>query len=532
MSQETVVARVTDLKDDEMKEIEVGGAKVLLVRQKGRFFALGGECSHYGGPLAEGALSGSRVVCPWHQAAFNVQTGEMLEPPALDDLARFEVRVDGEQVIIQTPDTGPGPHPPKMCRCDSQADKRTFAILGAGAAGNAAAQTLRQEGFKGRVVMITQEARLPYDRPNLSKGYLAGLAPPDSLPLRSEEFFRGIDVEVMLGRPVEQVNHGSREIVFKDGTQMAYEALLLATGGIPRRLAAPGADLENVFYLRSADDADAIIAAAPAGARAVVVGASFIGMETAASLSRRDLQVTVTAPGAVPFARNLGPEIGAVFQKLHEENGVAFRLGAQVTELTGRGRVEQMRLNTGETLAADLVLGGIGVQPATHFLQGMEINADGSISVDEYLKVAEGLYAAGDIARFPDWRTGEAIRIEHWRLAEQHGRAAARNMAGRPTPFRGVPFFWTEHFDLNLQYVGFATAWDDLIVQGDLGARDFLAFYVREGRVLAAAGINRDRQLAAIAELMRRGAMPLAQELAAGPLDFPERLARLPQPDH
>ncbi|MBM4272935.1 MAG: Rieske 2Fe-2S domain-containing protein [Deltaproteobacteria bacterium] len=529
MFQETVVARVTDLKDGEMKEVEVDGAKVLLVRLKGRFFAIGGECSHYGGPLAEGALSGSRVVCPWHQATFNVQTGEVLEPPALDDLARFEVRVEGDQVIVRTPDTGAGPHPPQMCRCDSRADGRTLVILGAGAAGNVAAQTLRQDDFKGKVVMITQEMRLPYDRPNLSKGYLAGLAPPDSLPLRSEDFFRQIEVEVLLGRRVVQVNHGSREIIFHDGARLNYDGLLLATGSIPRRLAAPGADLENVFTLRSADDADAIMAAAPAGAQAVVVGGSFIGMEVAASLTKRGLQVAVTAPGATPFARTLGPEIGGVFQKLHEENGVAFHLGARVDKLEGRGRVEQVHLSTGVTLPADLVVVGIEVRPATDFLKGVDVNADGSVSVDECLKVAEGLYAAGDIARFPDWRTGEAMRIEHWRLAQQHGRVAAHNMAGKPVAFRGVPFFWTEHFDLNLQYVGFAAAWDDLIIHGDLAARNFLAFYVREGRVLAAAGINQDRKLAAIAELMRQEALPRLEELAAGPLDFSELLGRLPQ---
>jgi NADPH-dependent 2,4-dienoyl-CoA reductase/sulfur reductase-like enzyme/nitrite reductase/ring-hydroxylating ferredoxin subunit len=527
MPQEEAVARITDLKDGEMKEVEVAGAKVLLVRLQGRFWAIGGECSHYGGPLAEGALSGSRVVCPWHQATFNVQTGEMLEPPALDDLARFQVRVEGDQVIVRAPDSGTGPHPPSMCRCDSRADGRTFVILGAGAAGNVAAQTLRQVGFKGRVLLITRETRLPYDRPNLSKGYLSGLAPPDSLPLRSKDFFRGIDVEVLLGRRVDQVNHGSREMVFQNGAKLSYDALLLATGGIPHRLPVPGADLENVFTLRNVGDADAILAAASAGARAVIVGASFIGMETAASLTRRGLKVTVTAPGAIPFARSLGPEIGGVLQKLHEENGVAFRLGTQVTEIQGRGRVEQVRLNTGETLAADLVLVGIGVRPAIDFLKGVEVNANGSVSVDEFLRVTDGLYAAGDIARFPDWRTGEAIRIEHWRLAEQHGQVAARNMAGKPTPFRGVSFFWTEHFDLNLQYVGFAKTWDDLIVHGDLEARNFFAFYVREGLVLAAAGINQDRQLAAIAELMRQGAMPPPRDLAAGPVDFPGLLKRL-----
>jgi len=527
MAKEAVVAKVSDLKDGDMKEVVVGETKVLLARINGVFYATAGECTHYGGPLAEGSLKGERVICPWHQANFNVTTGAILEPPALDTLPVFKVRVEGDEVIVGIPGTGAASQPPSMCRCNRQADGRTLVILGAGAAGNTAAQTLREDGYEGRLVMISREQRLPYDRPNLSKGYLAGLAGPDSLPLRGEDFYRSHDIELLLGRQVVQVDPAAKVLTLADRRDLSYHALLVATGGTARPLEVPGAGLANVFTLRSADDADAIIAAAGSDKRAVVVGASFIGMETAASLTRRGLKVTVVGPGAIPFTRTLGPEIGRMLIGLHQEQGVSFRMGERVARLEGNGRVETVVLDSGATLAADLVLAGLGIMPATGFLQGVPLNPDGSVTVDQYLRAAEDLYAAGDMARFPDWRTGEAIRIEHWRLAEQHGRLAAHNMAGKPTPWRGVPFFWTEHFDQNLQYVGFASSWDEIIFDGDIEDRKFLAFYVRENRVLAAAGLGRDREMTAIAELMRLGHLPGPDALRRGTVDVVESLRRL-----
>ena len=522
-----IVAKVSDLKDGEMREVLVGNTKVLLARIRGVFYATGGECTHYGGPLAEGSLNGARVVCPWHQAHFNVTTGGILEPPALDNLPMFEVRVEDDNVIVTLPDEGGSPHPPPMCRCNVQADRRTFVVLGAGAAGNAAAQTLREDGFQGRIVMISQEQRLPYDRPNLSKGYLAGLAGPDSLPLRGEDFYQSHDIETLLGRQVIQVDPVAKSIAFVDGAVLSYDSLLLATGGKARALEVPGAELANVFTLRSADDADAIIAVAGEVTRVVVVGASFIGMETAASLAKRGLQVTVVGPGATPFSSILGPQIGKMLIDLHQEQGVSFRMGERVTRLEGADRVEMVVLDNGDRLAGNLILAGIGIQPATGFLKDIPLNPDGSITVDQCLRVREDLYAAGDIARFPDWRTGESIRIEHWRLAEQHGRLAAHNMAGKAAPWRGVPFFWTEQFDLNLQYVGYAATWDEIIFYGDPRERKFIAFYTKDNRVLAAAGLEHDREMTAIAELMRLSQMPTTQELKKKQVDLVDRLRSL-----
>jgi len=524
MPTEAVVAKVHELKDGDMKEVKVGETTVLLARIEGKFHAVSGICTHYGGNLAEGTCKGDRVYCPWHMSAFNMITGDLEEPPALDAVPRFAVRVEGEDVIVSVPAGATDRRVHAMAQQNAGLDRRTCAILGTGAAGLAAAETLRQVGFQGRVVMITQEEHLPYDRPELSKSYLQGINPEENLWLRPGEFFAAHDLEVFLGKKASWVDAAAKAVTFADGTSMKYDALLLATGGAARRLEIPGAELANVFTLRSKADAGAIMAAAPQGANAVVVGASFIGMETAGSIRQRGLQVTVVSPGPAPFHRTLGPEIGRMWQQVLEENGITFRLGSQVARLEGRDRVEAVVLEHGEKLPADLVLAGVGVKPATDMLQGVPLNPDGSVTVDQYLKAAPGLYAAGDIARFPDWRTGEAIRIEHWRLAMQHGRVAARNMAGIKTPFRDVPFFWSERLDIFFQYAGYVTAWEEIIYQGDPVSRNFLAFYVQGGRVLAVAGCQHDREMTAIIELMRLDRLPTPEELRQGPVDFLARL--------
>ena len=282
---EAKVAKVQDLQDGDMREVVVGKTKVLLTRLKGKFYAIGAECTHYGGPLAEGALNGHRVVCPWHQAVFNAMNGDLEEPPALDAQPCFAVRVQGEDIIVRVTDKAANRRTPAMVGRDP-GDGRTLVIMGAGAAGLVAAETLRQDGFKGRIVMITQEMRLPYDRPNLSKGYMSGDAGPEALPWRTPEFYRDHDIEVFLGHQVTRVEAPRKTIVFADGAVFTYDALLLATGAVPRPLTIPGAHWPNVFTLRSADDADAIIQAAGPASRVVAIGAGFIGMEAAAALTK------------------------------------------------------------------------------------------------------------------------------------------------------------------------------------------------------------------------------------------------------
>ena len=524
MTKEALVAKVNDLQEGDMKEVEVDGLKILLTKFQGKFHAVGGECPHYGGPLAEGVRVGEHVTCPWHQARFHISTGDLVDPPSLDALTRFETKMEGENVIVVIPAGAMGQRTPPMSRYNSQKDSRTFVILGAGAAGHAAAEKLRTVGYQGRLVMITKEQDLPYDRPTLSKGYLSGDADRDSLFFRTATFYRHADIEVWLGREVSQVDAPAKSLSFADGESLSFDALLLATGGVPRKLEVPGAHLDNVIPLRSLADADHLAQAAAKASRLAVVGASFIGMETAASLRKKGLEVTVIGPGSIPFERQLGKEIGAMLQKLHEENGVSFRMGKRVARLEGDGRVQAVVLSDGEKIPADLVVAGIGVEPATRFLQGVPLNADGSVTVDAHLSLGHGLYAAGDMARFPDWRTGDLVRIEHWQVAALQGFVAAQNMAGQKVEFTGVPYFWTEHFEPYLFYVGHVQEWDEIIWHGDVNARKFIAFYVKQNQVLAAAGMEYDHGMAYIAELMRRGDMPTPEQLRAPAADLFQHL--------
>jgi NADPH-dependent 2,4-dienoyl-CoA reductase/sulfur reductase-like enzyme/nitrite reductase/ring-hydroxylating ferredoxin subunit len=514
MKETKAAAKLSEIKSGEMKEVTVGETKVLLARVEDKCYAIAANCTHYGAPLAEGALVGDRIICPWHHACFHAATGDLEDPPALDALPNFPVRIEGDDVFVDLPVEPSDRRVPSMARPDAKADNRVFAILGAGAAGYTAAQTLREDGFKGRIVMISREDRLPYDRPNLSKDYLQGHAQPEWMPLRPSEFFIEHGIELIQGRDVASVNAADKSLTFDDGETIAFDSLLVATGGTPRRLELPGSNLKNIFVFRSFDDADAIIGSAEGAKNAVVVGASFIGMETASSLRQRGIEVTVVAPDSVPFEKTLGADIGRLFRKVHEDNGVRFKLETGVKEFRGSGAVSEVVLDSGEAVAAELVIAGVGVSPATGFLKGIDLHSDGGAIADKHLKIADGIYAAGDIAHFPDPRTGQSIRIEHWRTAMQQGRTAAHNMAGIRTAFIAVPFFWTNQFDLTLNYIGHTRGWDEIVIDGNVDERDFVAYYIREFRVLAVAGVNRDRELAYLEEQMRLNRMPSPDALS------------------
>jgi len=523
-SKEVHVANRSDLRDGEMKEVSVGETRILLARVDDKFHAVSATCPHYGGPLAEGVLCGTRVVCPWHHAAFNIVNGDLEDPPALDALVSYDVRVEGERILVNVPDDAKDRRTPEMVRHDALSDPRQFVIIGAGAAGYAAAQTLREEGFRGSLVMITREDRAPYDRPNLSKDYLHGHAEPEWMPLRPEQFYRGHDIKLLLNKEVSRVEPHAKKITFESGETMDYDALLVATGGAPVRLNIPGSDLKNVCVLRSFADADLIIETATRSQRAVVVGASFIAMEAAFSLRERGLDVTVVAPSQEPFETTLGAEVGEVFRREHEAHGVRFKLGCIVYRFEGNHQVEAVMLDNGERIETDMVVVGAGVRPVTQFLEGVELDESGAVVVDSRLRAAEGVYAAGDIASFVDTRRGKRERIEHWRTAQQQGRTAARNMVGRDVEFDGVPFFWTRQFDVGLLYVGRATSWDEIVYRGEVSSRDFLAFYVKDNRVLAVAGMNRDAEMAAVEELMRLDRMPAPEQLKWNGISLVEML--------
>ena len=512
-------AKLSEINDGEMKEVSVGDTKVLLARVGDNCYAVGAHCTHYGAPLVKGILSGQRIVCPWHHACFDITTGDLEEPPAIDALPSFDVTIEKDEIFVRLPEVVPDRRTPGMTKRDVL-DERTFIILGGGAAGYMAAQTLREDGFAGRVVMITRETRLPYDRPNLSKDYLAGHADPEWMPLRPDDFFDEHAIEVLREKEAASMDAGKKTITFSDGETISYDSLLIATGGTPRRLPFQSDTQQNVFLLRSFADCDAILPAAEKGRRAIVIGASFIGMETAASLQSRGCEVTVVAPDEVPFQKILGTEIGRLFKDLHERKGVKFKLGASVASLEGSEKVEAVVLEDGERLEADFVVVGVGVRPATDFIHGVKMHKDGGVITNEYLEIGDSLYAAGDIAHFPDPRTGEMTRIEHWRTALQQGRTAARNMAGNRTAYTAVPFFWTKQFGKSLRYVGHAKDWDKIIFQGDLDKQDFLAFYVKDNGILAVAGMNRDRDMAIWEERMRNGRILAPDQLSDGPAEF------------
>ena len=528
---DVTVAEADELANGAMKQVSADGVEILVSRIGGNFYAVGAHCPHYGAPLVEGVLSGDRIVCPWHHACFNGRTGDLIEPPALDALPHYDVKIENDQVIVRVPNEAADRKTPLMTKRANQ-DERVFVIAGGGAAGYSAAQTLREDGFTGRLLMITREKHLPYDRPNLSKEYLQGNAEPAWLPLRSDEFFTDNNIEIIAGKEIRMIDAAAKNITFADGETLHCDALLVATGAEPRKLPFQLQSQSNVFLLRSYDDSEAIVAAAEKGKRAIVIGASFIGMEVAASLRTRGCEVTVVAPDQLPFEKILGPEIGRLFQNIHQDHGVNFRLGTSVTGLIGKEKVTAVALENGEQLAADLVVVGIGVKPATAFLNGLTLNSDGGVIVDEFMRAAEGVYAAGDIACFKSPLSGEYQRIEHWRTAMQQGRTAAHNMAGKVVSNDSVPFFWTRQFDAGLLYVGHAREWDAIIYQGEVNTQDFVALYVKQNRVLAAAGMNRDQEMAAIEELMRLDQMPTADQRKDGSWNFLEQLKRTGSEDN
>jgi len=509
------VATLDELPVGTMKKVTAGETPCLVVRLADGVHAYPARCPHYDGPLHKGVLDGDRLVCPWHQAVYDAGTGDLIEPPSFSALPPYDVRVEGGDVIIELPDK-PARARAMAAATPDEADPRTVVIVGAGAAGAAACEALRHSGYTGRITMLSGEDRLPYDRPNCSKDLLAGTMQAAWMPLRSPAFYEKHGVERRTAT-VEHADVGSRELRLDDGETLTCDALLLAPGSVARRIPVPGADLPGVFTLRSWDDCEAIAAAAESGRRAVIVGASFIGLEVAAALRHREVEVTVMAPEGVPFERQFGPRVGAAVKALHDRHGVELRLCCGVAAIEGDAEgVRAVQPAEGDAITADLVVLGVGARPATDFVEGIELEDDGGIPVNDRLRAAPGVWAAGDVALYPAAHVDEPVRIEHWRLALQHGRAAARDIAGHGEAFGGVPFFWSQQYDVSLGYAGYAGRWDEIVVSGDVDGLDFIAYYCAGDEVRGACG-TRDAQLAAFGELMYRGSTPTASAVAADP---------------
>ncbi len=466
------------------------GEAVLLVRRGDDVFAIGATCTHYGGPLAEGRIDGDDVRCPWHHACFSVRTGEALRAPALSPVACWTVERRNEQIFVTGKRERDPLSPTYPVALERSAAPRAVVIVGAGAAGSAAAEMLRRSGYDGRLTIVDEDDGSPYDRPNLSKDYLAGTAPEEWIPLRPDGFYAEHAIDVVRGRAT-RIDTKSTKLEMNGRAPLAYDRLLLATGAEPIRLNLPGADRAHVHTLRSLADSRAIIDAAKRANRAVVIGASFIGLEAAASLRTRNLEVHVVAPESLPLARILGEHLGTFIKSLHESKGVVFHLGRKPARIDA----DAVTLDDGSRLEADLVVMGVGVRPRLALAEGAGLAMDRGVSVNAFLETSvPGIFAAGDIARWPDPHTGERIRVEHWVLAQRHGQTAARNILGAREAFTQVPFFWSAHYDVSINYVGHAEQWDRVDVDGNAADHDVTARFMRDGKTLAVATVFRDAE--------------------------------------
>jgi len=463
----------------------VGDEAVLLSRFDGKLFAISGTCTHYGGNLADGIVRETRVHCPLHHACFDLRTGQALRAPALDPLDRWQVEIEADRAFVrQKIDLQPKAVQPLT-------DVKKIVIVGGGAAGLACAHELRRLGFTGDVTILSADSDPPCDRPNLSKDYLAGGMPEEWLWLRGDDWYSDNRIDLELSSDVASIDPNARIVRCASGAEHSYDRLLLATGSEPNRLREPGFERENVFTLRTVSDVRTIGDLARPGAKVAIVGASFIALEAAAALRKRGAEVTVVSVEEVPLERIFGSEVGTHLQALHERNGVHFHLSSVISAFDGS------RLTTadGTAIEADLVLLGIGVRPRTALAQAAGAAVDNGVQVDAFLESSiPGMFAAGDIAAYPDPLSGERVRIEHWAVAEQQGQIAAGNMLGERVPFDHAPFFWTEHFGVTIRYSGRASGWDAVTCEGDFDDGSFIARYFAQGSHCATATIGRDKE--------------------------------------
>ena len=494
----------SELKEGEPVLGHAQGEGVVVVRAGDEVFAVGATCSHYGGPLAEGIVVDGALRCPWHQARFELKTGNAVGAPALSPVACFQVEREGATVRVRGKREAARPAKPSS-------PPSSVVLVGAGAAGAACAELLRREGYEGPITLVGAEEPGPVDRPNLSKDYLAGSAPEEWISLRTEDFYCELNIELVVNDPVATLDTGAGKVRLTSGRELAYGALLLATGSEPVKLSLEGASLPHVHTLRTLADSRAIISRAGSAKRAVVIGSSFIGLEAAASLRQRGLEVTVVGREAVPLARVMGEQVGRFLRQVHESKGVTFRLGVTPSLIDER----QVTLSDGTTLPAELVVVGVGVKPRTALAEAAGLKVDNGIIVDEHLRTsAPGVWAAGDVARYP--AHGKTLRIEHWVVAQRQGQAAARAMLGRGKPFREVPFFWSNHHDVTISYIGHVERWDRMEIHGSLDARDACVAYWEAGHIRAVATLGRDRVRLLAEAAMERGEDHTLEAIVSG----------------
>lgn len=538
---EVEIGKVSDLKPGEMKQIDVSTQlRVLLVRtSSGEFFATGNKCTHWGAPLAKGTLCGTTVRCPWHGACFNVKTGDIEDAPALDAITSYKLRIHNDAIFLTTPTSNNFRRPPtihtNLSPIGPQNDKKVV-VIGGGTGAALVVETLRQVGFGGSITMLSNEDCLPYDRTKLSKNL--NVTPSDNF-LRPAGFYTENNIDIQLGQTVTALDVATKTItsISSSGVtqQTKYDYAVISTGGVARRIKAEGWELNNIFTLRYPSDSAAIYRALstdPKPQSVVIIGTSFIGLEVAAYIKQTIKTPSVVAVGmeAVPFERVLGKEVGYLMQQLHESRGVSFRLLRTLKRFIANPNnpsvVSGVELDNGEILPADCVILGAGIIVATDFLkEGVTLEErERSVIVDEYMQSsAPGVYAIGDVARFPYWDTGRTIRIEHWNVAQQHARVVARNIAGIPTKYTQVPFFWTTQYGLSIRYAGNAFVWDEVLIKGDLDLENkkFVAYFVSEGKAVAVVTLGADPIASAVADLLLAKKLPSPQQLKENPLEYP-----------
>ena len=498
--------RLEDIPLGGMAEGKAGDEAALFVRDGDGVRAFQAKCPHYGAPLAKGVLCGKRVYCPWHKAAFSIADGALLEPPALESLRRYPVRIEGEEAVARLePIAADTPrHPSKIGH---------LVVIGTGAAAVAAVTTLRREGFSGRITMIGREGHPPYDRPMLSKNFLAKPTPPEKA-LLEPDFYAAHGTEAVQGRAT-RIDPAERSVTLEDGRSLSGDALLIATGSRAVVPDFPGAGLDGVLTLRSLDDAVDLSERAETARRIVVVGGGFIGLEAAAFLTKRGRTVTVLAREEFPLAKRFGEAVAGGLKRFHAGNSVTFRQG-EVARIVGEGAVRAVALKEGGEIEADLVLIGAGAAPETALIAGVAPREDGGLAVGSDLALAPNVWIAGDIAAFPEHGSGTRARIEHWRLAQQHGMHVARAILGEAKPFKETPFFWSNQGEKRLDYGGYAPGFDRIILRGDADALDFIAFYVKDERAVAACSIGRNAEFTAFLHLLGEERVPSPAELDRG----------------
>lgn len=466
----------------------VGDAPVLLALVDGKPHAVSASCTHYGGPLAEGLRVGDEIRCPWHHACFSLRSGKAVKAPAFAPLDCWKVDVEGERVFVRG----------EQVAADTEAEPvatplQNVLIVGGGAAGFACAQRLRERGFAGRITLLSEDSAPPVDRPNLSKDYLAGSAPAEWIPLQPPAYYREHGIDLHLDCAVTALDLRERRVTTRAGERFGYDALLLATGAEAARIPLPRFDAANVFTLRSLADADALIRGIADAGTIAVIGSGFIGMEAASALRARGLALHVVTPEAVPLERILGARLAQHLLDLHRSHGVRFHLQTQAEHFDGHS----LRLANGDMLAVDALLVGIGVRPRIQLADAAGLRIENGIVVDDRLRTAAaGVYAAGDVARYP--HAGGMARVEHWVHAQRQGQCVADNMLGFDRAFDDPPFFWTHHYGTDLRYLGHGSGWNRVEMDGDPAANDCLARYYRDDVLVAAAAIGRDRELLAL----------------------------------